>query len=159
MTVWRLMAHWHEPDKTVAWARKNGRVGIGWDDIGDVRLYSSAQAISEAVKSAIPGLSNWPFSGTQLWDFSRVMQKDDFVILGTFSGRAQVMQIIGDYEFNENSDTPAGGCLHQRAARVVAVNPDTLWKLAGSDAAPGYSKRWTLFKCALPVTEARIKLA
>jgi len=159
MTVWRLMAHWHEPEKMVAWSRANQRIAIGWDRVGDVRLYATPQAISEAVREANAAQTNWPISGTQLWDFSRTMQKDDLVILGTFSGRAQVMQVTGDYEFDADETTSPGGCPHQRTARTFAVDPDTLWKLAGAGVAPGYSARWTLIKCKLPVTEARIRLA
>src|SRR5688500_15690785 len=123
-TVWRLIAHWHEPKEAAAWSRKNGRIGMSWNP-GDVRRFSSPKAISGAVREAHPGLPNWPFSGQQLWDFSRTMKRSDLVILSVSSYRDAVVQVAGDYEYLSDADD-AFGLHHQRLASVIAVNPDRL---------------------------------
>lgn len=159
-TVWRLITHWHEPKEAAAWSRSNGRIGMGWNP-GDVRRFSSPRAISDAVRDAHPGLPNWPFSGQQLWDFSRVMQQGDLVILSVSSYRDAVVQVTGDYEYhNEEKEGVSSvpfGLHHQRTAAVTALNPDRLWQAAGKRA-PGYGIYWTLIRCALPVDEKAMKM-
>ena len=68
--VWRLVTHWDQANAVVAWAKKEGRICIGWNP-GDLRHYNSPRDISDAVREAHPGLHNWPYSGQQLWDFAR----------------------------------------------------------------------------------------
>ncbi len=162
MNVWRLMAHWEESEKVVAWAKREGRVAIGWNP-GNVLDFESPEKISARVRIVHPQNANWPISGKQLWDFSRTIEKDDLVILNTAAGRVAVMQITGEYEYHAEMILDKLGkqawpyMLHQRKAKVVNVSADALWKLAGG-CADGYSARWTLIRCKNPVTNTDLRL-
>ena len=140
-TVWRIMAHWEDPSSAILWARRNNRVGIGWD-IGNLQEYSSVEAIKEAVRGTYN--PNWGVSGKQLWAFCHDMKPGDLVI---YRGRGTgdiVAQITGSYEHDADDEL---GLHHQRTAEILPVDAAQLWRLAGG-CAEGFTTRWTVMKCA-----------
>lgn len=152
--VWRLITHWEQAEAVVKWARQEGRIAIGWNP-GDLRRFNSPREISGAVRDVHPGLHNWPYSGQQLWDFSRTIQPLDLVILSTGGSRALVMEVTGGYEYvSEQADTFPHQA-NQRKATATYLNPNALWKLSGG-CAPGYNVRWTLIRCAHDVSDIEV---
>lgn len=152
--IWRLISHYSHPEAAVDWARANGRIAIGWGGTGDIRAqgYASPKDIVKVVRERYPQNYNAPFSGIQLWNFCYTIKPDDLVILSTGKRRALVMQVDGDYEYRLAEKTAIPGDLcHQRAAHATAIDPDRLWRLAGSAMAAGQSIRWTLIQCLRPV--------
>ena len=51
MNVWRLITHHTDPEHTLQWTKKTGRIAIGWGRIGDIKKqgYASAQKISRSI--------------------------------------------------------------------------------------------------------------
>src|SRR5260370_19305301 len=131
-TVWRLIPH--DDDWTLGniqqvaldWSIKNGRLHIGWGQIGDMKskLFKSPEAITEAIKEAIRGEKNQSarHGGLSLFDFYYNMEKGDLVILNNGIGPQVVMEVTGDYEFATESHSPSASHLHQRKAKIVHRN-------------------------------------
>ncbi len=154
LDVWRLMAHHIDSEAVVDWSRENGRIAIGWGLVGNIvgQGYSSPKEIAQATRIHYPYIHNAPLSGVQLWNFCHTIKPKDLVIVSTGKRRALVMQVQGDYEFRPYEQAPlSGDYQHQRTAQVTAIDPDRLWRLAGSSIAAGHNIRWTLVKCLEPV--------
>ncbi len=148
MNVWRLITHWDKPDEVLQWSLKNHRIAIGWGNAGDIRNFAGPRAIVDKVQMEYPGIQNAPFSGGQLWNFCHTLAKDDLIILSTGKYRATVAQIEGDYEFVSSEEAPLHDDFqHQRKVGITQIDPNHLWRLAGSQQALGHNIRWTLIKC------------
>ncbi len=159
MNVWRLITHWNEPEAALNWSRINSRIAIGWGRTGDIRNYSSAREIVEAVHKEYPGIQNAPVSGRQLWDFCHTLAEDDLVILsvGKNGGRSLVVQVKDQYEFVPFEEAPLRDDFqHQRQVQITQIDPNHLWHLAGSQPAIGHNIRWTLIKCLRSVVASEL---
>ena len=156
MNVWRLITHHHLPEEALAWSRKNGRLAIGWSRVQDINRqgYASPKEITAAIEQCHPETRNAGAGGTNLWDFFFSMRVGDLVILSTGGKRTLVMEVTGDYEFKDKPEDSIGGYTHQRTARILPVDPDRLWRLAGGQPSIGQCIRWPLVKCLKPITLA-----
>ena len=133
--VWRLITHHIDPEHTLEWSKKTGRLAIGWGRIGDIEAkgYTSPDSISDAINKFYPGIGNAPQGGRCLYNFCYHMQPGDLVILSTGSRRALVMEVKDGYEFKSNpKDAPMEGYQHQRKAKTLPIDPNMLWPCAGS---------------------------
>lgn len=156
VTVWRLIAHHKDAEWAITWSRQNERIAVGWGRIGDIRQqgYRSAAEIGAAIRREYPGLGNSGLGGPSLWNFYAEMDLGDLVILGYKGRRAAVFEVQGNYEYRATDPSYWYPYPHQRRARVRHLDPERLWYAAGAGAAAGQSSRWTLLRCAEPVSEA-----
>ena len=154
-TVWRLMAHHEHPTAVADRARTEGRLWIGWGEIGDVSQnpYHSARDIAQAIRHHYPQLNNAHLGGPSVWRFFHDMQLADLVVVSTRKGPALTMEVTGPYEWERTNDEPplTGNYFHHRAAQITDLDPNILFRQAGGIAV-GENRRWTLFRCANPVT-------
>ena len=152
VNVWRLIAHHQDPGWAITWSQRNGRIAIGWGLVGDLRQqsFASAAEISAAIRRKYPMHTNSGLGGPSLWNFYAEIQQRDLVILSSGRRRELVLEVQGDYEWTEPSDPKEYP--HQRRARVRRLDPDHLWRMAGLGPALGQNSRWTLFRCANPVS-------
>ncbi len=147
-TVWRLMAHWEEPEEVAQWMKKEGRISIGWCQETDLSKHRTPEEIGKAILQAWPESHNWMYGKTQLWNFIHEAKIGDLVIVSSGGRREYVTQITGEYEHDYENTLYSVG--HHRAASLTAIDPDKLWIAAGK-VAPGQNIRWTFIRCALPV--------
>ena len=147
----RLAANHHtDPQHTLSWTRKTGRLAIGWGRIGGIRAqgYTSPRDISLAVNEFYPGIGNAGSGGVCLHNFYFRMRPGDLVILSTGGRRALVMKVEGNYEYKLTpEEPPIGDYQHQRMASILPIDPDVLWRCAGGAPTAGNSIRWTLIEC------------
>lgn len=149
------MTHHCDTEAAVAWSREQRRIAMGWGHIGDIGRYSCPEDVVYAVRDRYPELPTWAVSGKQLWGFAHEMKVGEPVILSTGSSRPAVMIIAGEYEHTLGSQPPSSDdYFNQRPVRETGIEPDGLWKVAGSGPAVGWNVRWTLVKCAAPVEPA-----
>ena len=151
------MTHHADPEHTLQWAAKTGRVAIGWGLIGDLstQTYNSPRDISDAINKFYPHAGNAGSGGVCLYDFCSRMQSGDLVILSTKQGRKSVMEVEGAYEFKPTpEEPPIGDYQHQRKASILPIDPNLLWRCAGSAPKIGHSIRWTLIECLKPIDAA-----
>ena len=158
--VWRLLIE--GPDTTLPWMRENGRIGIGWGEIGDTRELGTEGAIAEAIRhrnETHPDHAGRPAAnvthGTKsVYDFCYEMRPGDLAIIAV-SGksserstrrRREVCEVIGDYEHVAPENAPLN-YQHQRVARRCKRDPDELWQQAGG-LAEGQIAYRTLARCA-----------
>jgi hypothetical protein len=152
-TVWRLLID--EPETTLPWMLDHNRLAIGWGEIGDVRSFGSLDAIAAAIKvrnqhhpkHAGKPHANVQHGSTSLSDFCFRLKPGDLVIVSDKVRRRQVWEVVGDYEYVEASAAPLN-YQHQRQARIVAMDPDALWRRAGGKLCPGEINYRTLGQCA-----------
>lgn len=154
MNVWRLITHHEHPTAALQWSEDQNRIAIGWSHIGDLRKFSSPQAIARAIQRTYPKSENAHLGGPSLWHFLHNMKEGDLVILSTGNARKLVMVVRGGYEFVPMTESPLyatygeeAGYQNQRKADVTTLDPDGLWYLAGGKPAKGDNIRWTLIKC------------
>ncbi len=148
--VWRLVTHHERKGALLDWCKTVGAVSIGWSRIGEVDPKDSPDTIRLKVKAAyaadgIP-LPNWAVSGKQLYAFVHEMKPGDLVILSTGVRRC-VMRVTGGYEFSEEWQPNEDLYGHRRAAQLVNLNADEVWRRAGGRA-PGQRVRNALIRCA-----------
>ncbi len=151
-TVWRLVIE--EPEVTLPWMSKNKRIAIGWGEIGDVRSFGSRDAMVEEIKSrnqhhpdhAGKHPTNAQHGSHSLHDFCYKLRPGDLVIISANKKRRQVWEVVGDYEYVEQSEAPLN-YRHQREAQITKLNPDDVWRRAGK-LKEGQSIRRTLVQCA-----------
>ena len=154
MRVWRLITHHADKDHALFWSKQNSRIAIGWGPIGNIRVigYGSADDITAAIRRRYPEQRNPHLGGSSLWDFYASMQKADFVILSASKPHVLVVQVGGDYEFEDHSPFE-GDYQHQRSVVIRRdLSPKDLWKKAGG-AAPGQNDRQTLIRYERALTE------
>lgn len=119
-SVWLMRAGGHGEDEETALAE--GRAIIGFEDVGDLSGFASAEEVVAALAKTEKEpnenrLLNW---ARQLWAFSRTAQTGDTVVLPlkTRSGQIALGRISGPYEFAPIGDK-------KRHTRKVAwVKPD-----------------------------------
>lgn len=145
MTVWRLVTHHSDSATALRAIREEEEIALGWNLVGDAGEYGSAKEISEAAKAAYPELPTAPFSGTQLWNFSRVMEPGDLVIVGVGERRLFVVEVAGDYYYEEG-DPSESRYLHRRPAVATDLDAEAVWRDSGG-VAEGEGIRWALVKC------------
>jgi len=156
--VWRLITHHEDKEGALFWTRQQGRIAIGWGRIGNMRdlKYSSADEITEAIKTKYSLFPNPHLGGASLWNFYTVIEKQDLVILSARKPRELVVEVEGDYEWRgptiEANDAPRGGDYwHQRRIRLRRdLDPEQLCRKAGG-AATGQNIHQTLIECAQSV--------
>lgn len=153
--VWRLIAHHENAAEVVDYIRRTGQIYIGWGEIGDLQQnpYHSVREITQAIRQHYPTLNNAHLGGPSLWRFAYEMQPHDLVILSTKKGPALSVEVTDHYDWDRDDDTPplTGNYFHHRAVHVTDLNANILLRQAGGMAA-GENVRWTLFRCANPVT-------
>lgn len=91
-------------DGAVIWNEcyKNGIMAIGWDEIGDLRQYSSKTAMKEAMKAKIDPELAYTMGAHATWQFSKEMKPGDIVFAKR--GRSTVIGrgvVLSDYEFDD----------------------------------------------------------
>jgi predicted Mrr-cat superfamily restriction endonuclease len=153
MNVWRLITHHDDKDAALSWSRQNGRIAIGWGGVGDIRTrsYRSAEDIAAAIRTTYPNLQNSGSGGRGLWSLFAEMEKGDFVILSASRPREMVVEVEGDYEWDEQSPLD-GDYQHQRRVLIRRdLSPEDIWNTAGG-AAPGQNVHQTLIRCGRTLT-------
>lgn len=152
MQIWRLVAHHEQGLAAVDAMKSQGRIAIGWNDIGDLREIAAkdSRAITEAIKGAYPTLKNAHLGGPSLWAFYRSMCPGDLVIISSLSARRCVFRVTGDYFFDEEDQLCEYS--HQRAAELTDLSAEQLWHEVGARYADGYNQRWTLVLCGAEET-------
>lgn len=146
-TVWRLMAHWEQPEKVAQWMKKEGRISIGWCHEIDLSNHQTPDEIGKTILQTWPESHNWMYGKKQLWNFIHEAKIGDLVIVSSGKRREYVAKIVGEYKHSEDKTYNVG---HHRATTLTNIDPDKLWASAGK-AAPGQGIRWTFIRCALPV--------
>jgi hypothetical protein len=151
IAVWRLMAHHECPEEAARWMEQTGILAIGWGNIGDIRKkgLGSPPNISRAIRESYPHATNFGSGGVCLHHFFTGVEVGDLVIVGAPGRRLAVMEVTGDYEFDK-IPTPKsiGDYRHQRSGVSLQINPDRLWREAGTGPIKGQSIRWALIECA-----------
>lgn len=157
MNVWRMFTHHIDPDKAIAWSRKNDRIAIGWGRVGDATDYQSQSEIKAAIRDRYPiphFRNNAHLGAPSLWDFCHTMQHGDLVILSGRTPRTVVVEVNGDYEYVEGESPLEGDYRNQRSVRFTDIDPNKLWFAAGQ--APGKTVYQTLIQCAHAVNLSEI---
>ena len=146
-TVWRLMAHWEEPEAVAEWMKRERRISIGWCQQVDLASHRTPNEIGETIRRTWPESHNWMYGKTQLWNFIHEAKIGDLVIVSSGKRREYVARIIGEYEHEEETTFNVG---HHRRVEITTIDPDKLWQLAGK-VGEGQFVRWTFIRCARPV--------
>lgn len=154
-TVWRLLME----RAALPWVLANGRIAIGWGEIGDIQQLGTLDAIAEAIwnrnandpNHATRGNANVEHGSHSLHDFCYAMQPGDLVIVSersrTRRGRRRgVWEVDGEYEYADPAAAPLN-YQHQRRAHLTELDADALWLQAGGRLAHNINYR-TLDRCA-----------
>src|SRR5262245_1928170 len=152
-TVWRLLID--DPEVTLRWMSENGRIAIGWGEIGDIRQLGASDAIAEAIRArneSHPDHAGKPATNVQhgtnsLHNFCYQMRPGDLVIVSDGSRRRGVWEVQGEYEYAEPAASPLN-YQHQRLAQPSEMDPDALWLQAGGRLVEGQINYRTLGRCA-----------
>jgi predicted Mrr-cat superfamily restriction endonuclease len=157
MNVWRLIiTHESDPEPMLRWAKNNGRLAIGWGLIGSIKdnRYYSPQDISDAINKYYPELHNAGHGGGSLYNFYNNVQLGYLVIISKSGKRYYVMEVKGDYYFDNTSEKPpSGDYQHQRKASVLPIDADKLWQVTGAAPIAGHNLYWTFCKCQKPIDD------
>ena len=127
VTIWRLIAHHENRAAAMRWSLENGRIAVGWDNIGDLRTqgYNSQIAITNAGRKFHPLNRNFTSAGFSLWNFYREMKCGDLVILkGDKDNR--VVEVESDYFFDSKNCSSNGDYFHQRSVKFTQLDPHKL---------------------------------
>ncbi len=153
MNVWRLKTHHDNPTGALAWIRKNQKIALGWGLIGDLnqRGYNSAAKVGAAMRQHYPNANNTGSGGPSVWNFYDQLKIGDLVILSALAPRVLVVEVVGNYEFDNHNAPVSGEYWHQRAVKVTIYDPHKLWHLAGAREALGDNIRRPLTQCAVSV--------
>jgi hypothetical protein len=138
----------------------NGRIAIGWGEIGDIRQLATFGAIADAIRERNanhPDHAGKPEANVQhgahsLYDFCYGLRPGHLVIVSGRSLRRGVWEVDreGEYEYAEPAAAPLN-YQHQRRARRTELDPDALWLQAGGRLAGGQINYRTLGRCAKEV--------
>lgn len=147
MQIWRLVAHHEESEYSLQKMKENGRIAIGWSDLGDLTLLDpqSSKDISSRIKEIRPDVSNAMMAGPSLWNLYSEVEIGDQVIVTAKGRRECVFEVTGDYIFDRKNSIL--GYSHQRSAALTDIDPQKLWLASDSEVAEGENVRWTLSKC------------
>lgn len=146
MAVWRQIAHHLFPRIAIDWIEREGRIALGWGDIGILTQYRSPAQIAEAVRGVYPGIANSGEAGRCSWSFCNTMRLRDLDIISDGRKRHLVVEITGAYEWRPDPrDQPQENHPHQRRVRIRRdIDPDGLWSASGGRPVPGDNIRWAL---------------
>lgn len=141
--------------QVIQWAIANGRIAIGWSEVGTLCQYATPGDIQNQVGIIFGGPNNpggAPTAGIQLWNFRGgphpfyaqaqggphphflAMQCGDLVILKANNWpQSVVMRVQGPYQYVPHVPIgqPPYGYRHQRNAQVTDIDPQGLWNAAG----------------------------
>lgn len=147
MQIWRLVAHHEKSEESLQKMKENGRIAIGWSDLGDLSLLkpNSGKDISSKIKDIRPDAKNAMMAGPSLWNLYSEVETGDQVIITANNKRKCVFEVTGPYIFDKENSI--FGYSHQRPAALTEINPDKLWLASDSSVAEGENVRWTLSKC------------
>lgn len=84
---------------------KNGIMGIGWPDLGNLNAYSSKEEISQRLKELYGKDSSYKNSVLAVWQFVHEIEKGDVIFVKR--GRTEILGmgvVESDYEYEENND-------------------------------------------------------
>ncbi|MCE9595195.1 MAG: hypothetical protein K8S98_13495 [Planctomycetes bacterium] len=125
LRVWRLIAHHQRKDEAVRWSEQEGRISVGWGDIGDLLQHrpANAQAITRLVKNQYKDLPNAHLGGPSLWNFFAEMREGDLVIVRG-GAESYVVEVAGGYEWRTSAESFTPDYNHQR--RVVPASDDVV---------------------------------
>lgn len=118
-------------------ALESNRVVIGWEDVADLHLINSREALFELLQASfsnkkVKTLENWR---NQLWAFRQTMQVGDLVVL-PLKTRSQVAigRVTGEYEYDQT-----GLSKHWRAVRWLrkdvprpSISQDLLYSIGAA---------------------------
>jgi predicted Mrr-cat superfamily restriction endonuclease len=144
-------------EATVPWVSANGRIAIGWGEVGDIRQLGTFDAIADAIRERNanhPDHEGKPEANVQhgansLHDFCHAMRPGHLVIISDRSRRRGVWEVEGEYEYVEpEAAPPDSNYQHQRRARRTDLDADALWSQAGGRLADGQINYRTLGRCA-----------
>lgn len=143
MKIWRLIAHHRTPTEAVETFPRISKIAIGWSQVGDLneRRPVNASEIGVLIKESIPGITNAALGGPSLWRFYHEMMAGDHVIVSDGKRRHYVMEVTGPYQFTEAEVVGYG---HWRSAKILAMDPEELWRACARRPGKGESIRWTL---------------
>ena len=150
-TVWRLLMD----ESALPWLSDNGRLAIGWGEIGDIRQFGTFEGLAGAIRERNtdhPDHAGRPEANVlhgshSLSDFCYAMRPGDLVIVSAGSRRRGVWEVVGEYEYAQPGAFPLN-YRHQRAASATKLDADELWHQAGGRLADGQVNYRTLGRCA-----------
>jgi hypothetical protein len=149
LNVWRLITHHERQEDFLQMAKNEGRLAVGWSDIGDImqHSYDTPEKIAQAIRREMPHLRNAHLGGPSLWRFCYKVELKDLVILSTGKRRGCVMKVKDGYFYEDAREgTLSEDYQHQRRAEAVPEDAGELWERAGG-LAVGENIRWTFVKC------------
>jgi 5-methylcytosine-specific restriction protein B len=82
---------------------KQGIMAIGWDDIGDLKQYSTKDEMSDAMRTNIDASKNYTHSANATWQFANEMKPGDIIFV-----KKGVSEIVGrgivesDYYYDDS---------------------------------------------------------
>lgn len=155
MKIWKLIAHHEAPNEAISWSIDNGRIVVGWGNIGDLREHrcTGGRDIATRIRQHYPDARNDHTGGPSLWNFFSGMQPGDLVIvvgrdLAGRNRRLHVVEVTGPYVWASAADS-FGDYQHQRSGVVTDDDSDQLWASVGAEVAEGHSTRWTVALCCI----------
>jgi hypothetical protein len=142
-------------EAALPWVSANGRIAIGWGEIGDIRHLGTLDAIAEVIRERNahhPYHAGRPEANVQhgshsLYEFCYAMRPSHLVIISDGTRRQGVWEVEGEYEYVEPAAAPLN-YQHQRRAQRIERDPDALWLQAGGRLADGQINYRTLGRCA-----------
>jgi hypothetical protein len=125
-------------EAALPWVSANGRIGIGWGEVWDIRQLGTFDAIAEAiqVRNANHPLHtgkrevNVQHGSHSLHDFCYAMRPGDLVIVSDRRRRRGVWEVEGQDEYAEPAAAPLN-YQHQQRARRIERDADAVWLQAG----------------------------
>lgn len=79
-----------------------GIMAVGWDEMGDLRQYSSQENLKDCARAVYDSNDSWKNSGLCLWQFSNEIHVGDTVIVK--NGRRKLIGrgvVTGDYQYDK----------------------------------------------------------
>lgn len=145
MQVWKLTPNHEAPQRAFELFCERGVLAVGWTETGDLqaRQPRDSSDIGGWIKATYPSLKNSGLGGPSLWNFLRLMQIGDRVLVSSRGRRYGVFDVLGDYEFLPASQGVLG-YQHTRRAVLTDVSPDGLWAACGGQIATGHNNMWTV---------------
>ena len=160
MTIWRLISFHEEvlKQQTTQSFIDNKRIAIGWGNTGDLGQYNSAGSIGEEIRKVYPDLSNSNIGGPSLWNMYNTVAIGDLVIIDAGKHWAKVVEITGEYEWNDAQPNVANfsDYFHQRTVKLRHdIDASQLLKITGTKEVPGQNQRQVLIAYGSFIREIR----
>lgn len=146
MRLWRLIAHHEQPDQAIEAMASRDRIAVGWSLIGDLSKNPPMDSsdLTRRISACYPDLDNAHLGGPSLWNLW-CMEPGDLVIVNARGRRRKVFEITGGYEYDKVGILEYS---HLRHAVLTEMDPEHLWRSAGSSLMDGQNVRWTVVQCA-----------